>query len=272
MTSNEKSHWGFKKKEEKKETLSQNSKVPFFFENAWTESPSARLNDFQLLGNTKWPLLQGRPASSCTYHAVESHPVPGRHVTFKNAKVNDSTVHNGAPKWEGRRPIYFIILLPAVFFFQSYTPSFLCIYTSDYRPPFFFLACVSPKGHLWWYMHAINIDAFDARVHTLLLGHFACAKSQENPSQTACLGTMENLLNKRSVFVFFVFFFGHFPSCNVTYNYKNFRVFKSNICVKCSEWQQRQHLTFEAPLKGKPYRKKLTREANKHTLHWSRKT
>lgn len=38
-------------------------------------------------------------ASACFYHIVKSHPVPcGHDVTFKNATVNDSTVHDGLPK------------------------------------------------------------------------------------------------------------------------------------------------------------------------------
>lgn len=94
MTSTEKSHWGFKKKERKKRHCAKTLRFLFCVK-APTESPLVRLNYFQLVGNTKWPVLQGRPASSCTYHTVKSHPVPGRHVTFKNATVNDSTVHNG---------------------------------------------------------------------------------------------------------------------------------------------------------------------------------
>lgn len=39
--------------------------------------------------------LQKQHASACTYHTVKSHPVPRGHVTFKNATVNDSTVHDG---------------------------------------------------------------------------------------------------------------------------------------------------------------------------------
>lgn len=89
---NSKEPWGFKKK---RTDIALKPQGSLFFINAQTESPSVRLNYFLLLGNAKWPVLQGRPASSCTYHTVKSHPVPGRHVTFKNATVNDSTVHDG---------------------------------------------------------------------------------------------------------------------------------------------------------------------------------
>lgn len=42
-------------------------------------------------------VLQKHRASACTYHIVKSHPVPRGHVTFKNATVNDSTVHGNRP-------------------------------------------------------------------------------------------------------------------------------------------------------------------------------
>lgn len=92
---NSKKPLGVKKKWTKKTDIVPKLQGSIFFVNAQTESPSVRLNYFLLLGNAKWPVLQGRPASGCTYHTVKSHPVPGRHVTFKNATVNDSTVHNG---------------------------------------------------------------------------------------------------------------------------------------------------------------------------------
>lgn len=40
--------------------------------------------------------LQKQHASVCTHHTVNSHPVSRGHVTFKNATVNDSTVHSGS--------------------------------------------------------------------------------------------------------------------------------------------------------------------------------
>lgn len=88
-----------------------------------------RLNYFQLLGNTEWPVLKGRPASSCTYHTVKSHPVPGRRVTFKNATVNDSTVHDGPLNKKGDILYTFIILFPAVFQSDALSFFFLCVFT-----------------------------------------------------------------------------------------------------------------------------------------------
>lgn len=39
-------------------------------------------------------VLQKQHASAYTYHIVKSHPVPGEHVTFKNATVNDNRVRD----------------------------------------------------------------------------------------------------------------------------------------------------------------------------------
>lgn len=56
-------------------------------------------------------LLQRQRASGCTYHTVKSHPVPHGHVTFTNATVNDSTVHDESLKERDEFGIFCIITI-----------------------------------------------------------------------------------------------------------------------------------------------------------------
>lgn len=237
MTSTVKSHWGLKKK--KKRYCTKTIKFLFFV----NESPSVWLNYFQLLGNTKWPALKGRPASSCTYHTVKSHPVPGRHVTFKNATVNDSTVHDG-PLNEKEDILYtFIILLPAVF--QSCTLSFLLHPHICLQP---FSVCISPKEHLWSCRQGKNVDAIGKYKGTQLFSSslfffFALhlqsrRKVYPELNYSNCFSPYKNWL---------------LPKLQSHLQLEKFWMFKSNICTKWSNWQQRQYLTSQAPLTAKPY-------------------
>ncbi len=78
-----------------------------FLPKSMTESP--HINHQSLIICQCWEMqsglvLQKQHASACTYHTVKSHPVPCGHVTFKNATVNDSTVHDGSLKESEKIP------------------------------------------------------------------------------------------------------------------------------------------------------------------------
>lgn len=111
-------------------------------------------------------VLQKQHASACTYHTVKSHPVPRGHVTFKNATVNDSRVHNGSLKGSPKYSIYFA-LLPAIFQCNggalSFFPSCMLNYSHlglSFSLNVPLMMCVSLAGnferlcfalHLTWY-------------------------------------------------------------------------------------------------------------------------
>lgn len=56
-------------------------------------------------------VLQTQHASACTYHIVKSHPVPCGHVTFKNATLNDSMVHNNSLKGRAKFHLLGIVII-----------------------------------------------------------------------------------------------------------------------------------------------------------------
>lgn len=58
--------------------------------------------------------LQTQHASACTYHTGKSHPVPCGNVTFKNATVNDSIVHD---LWRTERKCHLLSIITS--YFQS---------------------------------------------------------------------------------------------------------------------------------------------------------